>query len=87
MPAYEEILRKAELPGFSSGVCWRRFTRYSPAERVGLGGGGRRCGPEVKEAAALHDKSLAGHGAVREAIELIMKSKGIWEEMIDKARA
>ena len=32
-------------------------------------------------------KAVAGHGAVREAIELILKSKGIWEAMIDKARA
>jgi 3-deoxy-D-manno-octulosonate 8-phosphate phosphatase KdsC-like HAD superfamily phosphatase len=32
-------------------------------------------------------KALAGRGAVREAIQLILKSKGIFEELIDKARA
>ena len=37
--------------------------------------------------AANTTKALAGHGAVREAVELILKSKGIWEEMIEKARA
>jgi len=42
---------------------------------------------EVKKAAHYTTKALAGHGAVREAIELILKSKGIWEAMIDKARA
>ncbi len=43
--------------------------------------------PEVKEAAHYTTKALAGHGAVREAVELILKSKGVWKEMIDKARA
>jgi len=43
--------------------------------------------PEVKTAAHYTTKALAGHGAVREAIELVLKSKGIWNEMIDKARA
>ena len=43
--------------------------------------------PEVKKAAHFTTKALAGHGAIREAVELVLKSKGIWEEMIDKARA
>jgi 3-deoxy-D-manno-octulosonate 8-phosphate phosphatase (KDO 8-P phosphatase) len=43
--------------------------------------------PEVKDAAHYTTKALAGHGAVREAVEVILKSKGMWEEMIDKARA
>jgi 3-deoxy-D-manno-octulosonate 8-phosphate phosphatase (KDO 8-P phosphatase) len=56
----------------------------------------RRCGlaiavgdavPEVKKAAHYTTKANAGHGAIREAVEVILKSKGIWEEMIDKARA
>jgi len=43
--------------------------------------------PEVKQAAHYTTKTLPGHGAVREAVELILRSKGIWETMIDKARA
>jgi 3-deoxy-D-manno-octulosonate 8-phosphate phosphatase (KDO 8-P phosphatase) len=42
---------------------------------------------EVKKAAHYTTQALAGHGAIREAVELILKSKGIWEQMIDKARA
>jgi len=42
---------------------------------------------EVKKAAHYTTKAHAGRGAVREAIELILKSKGIWDELIDKARA
>jgi 3-deoxy-D-manno-octulosonate 8-phosphate phosphatase (KDO 8-P phosphatase) len=43
--------------------------------------------PEVKETAHYTTKAVAGKGAVRESIEVILKSKGIWEEMIEKARA
>ena len=43
--------------------------------------------PEVKKAAHYITKAQAGHGAIRETVELILKSKGIWKAMIDKARA
>ena len=43
--------------------------------------------PEVKQTAHYTTKALAGHGAIRETVELILKSKGIWDSMIDKARA
>ena len=42
---------------------------------------------EVKAVAHYTTRALAGHGAVREAVELVLKSKGIWKAMIDKARA
>ena len=55
--------------------------------RVGLAVAVGDAVPEVKQAAHYTTKALAGHGAVREAIELILKSKGIWDAMIDKAQA
>jgi 3-deoxy-D-manno-octulosonate 8-phosphate phosphatase KdsC-like HAD superfamily phosphatase len=41
----------------------------------------------VKKGVHYTTKALAGHGAVREAVELVLKSKGIWAAVIDKARA
>jgi 3-deoxy-D-manno-octulosonate 8-phosphate phosphatase (KDO 8-P phosphatase) len=35
---------------------------------------------EVKELAAYITEACGGHGAVREAIEMILKGKGCWEE-------
>jgi 3-deoxy-D-manno-octulosonate 8-phosphate phosphatase (KDO 8-P phosphatase) len=55
--------------------------------RVGLAIAVGDAVPKVKKAAHYTTKALAGHGAVREAVELVLKSKGIWEAMIDKARA
>jgi 3-deoxy-D-manno-octulosonate 8-phosphate phosphatase (KDO 8-P phosphatase) len=43
--------------------------------------------PEVKHVAHHVTRAIGGKGAAREVVELILKSKGIWEEMIDKARA
>jgi 3-deoxy-D-manno-octulosonate 8-phosphate phosphatase (KDO 8-P phosphatase) len=55
--------------------------------RVGLAVAVGNAVPEVKETAHYTTKALAGHGAIRETVELILKSKGIWDSMIDKARA
>jgi len=45
--------------------------------------------PEVKKVAHYNytTGAFGGDGAVRETVELILKSKGIWPEMIAKARA
>jgi 3-deoxy-D-manno-octulosonate 8-phosphate phosphatase (KDO 8-P phosphatase) len=42
---------------------------------------------EVKLAAHFVTKAIGGKGAARELVELILKSKGIWEGLIEKARA
>jgi 3-deoxy-D-manno-octulosonate 8-phosphate phosphatase (KDO 8-P phosphatase) len=42
---------------------------------------------EVKNAAHYVTAKNGGKGAARELVELILKSKGIWDEMIGKARA
>jgi 3-deoxy-D-manno-octulosonate 8-phosphate phosphatase (KDO 8-P phosphatase) len=55
--------------------------------RVGLAVAVGDAVPEVKHVAHYTTKALAGHGAIREAVEVILKAKGIWESMIDKARA
>jgi 3-deoxy-D-manno-octulosonate 8-phosphate phosphatase KdsC-like HAD superfamily phosphatase len=43
--------------------------------------------PEVKKTAHYVTKASAGHGAIPDTVELVLKPKGIWEAMIDKARA
>ena len=87
MPAYEEILRKAELPDSAVAFVGDDLPDIPLLRRVGLAVAVGDAVPEVKEISHYTTKALAGHGAVREAIELILKSKGVWEEMIDKARA
>lgn len=87
MPAYEEILRKAGVSDSAVAYIGDDLPDIPLMRRAGLAVAVGDAVPEVKEAAHYTTKALAGHGAVREAVELILKSKGVWKEMIDKARA
>ena len=87
IPAYEEILRKAGVEDSAVAYVGDDLPDLPILNRVGLAVAVGDAVREVKQAAHFTTKALAGHGAIREAIELILKSKGIWEEMIDKARA
>jgi 3-deoxy-D-manno-octulosonate 8-phosphate phosphatase (KDO 8-P phosphatase) len=87
MPAYEEIIQKAGLSDSAVAFIGDDLPDIPLLRRVGLAVAVGDAVPEVKEVAHYTTKALAGRGAVREAIELILKSKGIWEAMIDKARA
>jgi 3-deoxy-D-manno-octulosonate 8-phosphate phosphatase (KDO 8-P phosphatase) len=87
IPAYEEILRIAGVSDSAVAFIGDDLPDLPLLRRAGLAVAVGDAVPEVKEAAHYTTKALAGRGAVREAIELILKSKGIWKEMIDKARA
>ena len=87
MPAYEEILRKAGVPDSSVAYVGDDLPDLPIMHRAGLAVAVGNAVPEVKKAAHYVTKARAGHGAIRETVELILKSKGIWGAMIDKARA
>jgi 3-deoxy-D-manno-octulosonate 8-phosphate phosphatase (KDO 8-P phosphatase) len=87
MPAYEEILRKAGIPDSAVAYIGDDLPDIPLMLCAGLAVAVGNAVPEVKNAAHYTTKALAGHGAIRETVELILKSKGIWEAMIDKARA
>lgn len=87
MPAYEEILLRAGVSDSAVAYIGDDLPDIPLMRRAGLAVAVGDAVPEVKNAAHYTTKALAGRGAVREAIELVLKSKGIWEEMIDKARA
>jgi 3-deoxy-D-manno-octulosonate 8-phosphate phosphatase (KDO 8-P phosphatase) len=87
MPAYEEILRKAGVPDSAVAYIGDDLPDIPIMRRAGFAVAVGDAVPEVKKAAHYTTKAVAGRGAVREAVEVILKSKGTWEEMIDKARA
>jgi 3-deoxy-D-manno-octulosonate 8-phosphate phosphatase (KDO 8-P phosphatase) len=87
MPAYEEILGKAGVPDSAVAFVGDDLPDIPLLRRVGLAIAVGDAVPEVKKAAHYTTRALAGHGAIREAVELVLRSKGIWEAMIDKARA
>lgn len=87
MPAFEEILKKTGVNESAVAYVGDDLPDIPLMRRAGLAVAVGDAVPEVKQAAHYSTKALAGRGAIREAVELILKSKGIWEAMIDKARA
>jgi 3-deoxy-D-manno-octulosonate 8-phosphate phosphatase (KDO 8-P phosphatase) len=87
MPAYEEILQKTGVAESSVAYVGDDLPDLPLMRRAGLAVAVGNAVPEVKRAAHYVTKATAGHGAIRETVELILKSKGIWDMMIDKARA
>src|SRR6202051_2812474 len=72
MRAYEEILRKAEVADSAVAFIGDDLPDIPLMRRVGLAVAVGDAVPEVKETAHYITKSLAGHGAVREAVELVL---------------
>ena len=87
MPAYEEILQKAGVPDSAVAFIGDDLPDIPVMRRVGLAVAVGDAVPEVKKAAHYATRAFGGDGAVRETVELILRSKGIWSEMIAKARA
>ena len=87
MPAYEEILRQAGVSDAAVAFIGDDLPDIPLLRRAGLAVAVGDAVPEVKQAAHYITRALGGQGAVRETVELILKSKGIWAELIDKARA
>jgi 3-deoxy-D-manno-octulosonate 8-phosphate phosphatase (KDO 8-P phosphatase) len=87
IPALEEILLKAGVSAEQVAYLGDDLPDIPVMRRVGLAVAVGDAVHEVKKAAHYVTKAAGGKGAARETVELILKSKGIWEEMIDKARA
>ncbi len=85
--AYEEILKKTGAAESEVAYLGDDLPDLPVMRRVGLAVAVGDAVPEVKQAAHFTTKATGGKGAAREVVELILKSKGIWEQMIDKARA
>ena len=85
--AYEEILRNTGAKESAVAFLGDDLPDIPVMRRVGLAVAVGDATPEVKSVAHYVCNARGGKGAAREVVELILKSKGIWEEMIDKARA
>jgi 3-deoxy-D-manno-octulosonate 8-phosphate phosphatase, YrbI family len=85
--AYEEVLKKAGVGEDEVAFLGDDLPDLTVMRRVGLAVAVGNAALEVKDAAHYTTIRNGGKGAARELIELILKSKGTWDEMIDKARA
>jgi len=85
--AYEDVLKKAGVNEDEVAYLGDDLPDLTVMRRVGLAVAVGNAAPEVKRSAHYTTVRHGGKGAARELVELILKCKGIWDEMIDKARA
>jgi 3-deoxy-D-manno-octulosonate 8-phosphate phosphatase (KDO 8-P phosphatase) len=85
--AYEQILKKTGAAESEVAYLGDDLPDLTVMRRVGFAIAVGDAALEVRRAAHYTTKAIGGKGAAREVVEVILKSKGIWEEMIDKARA
>lgn len=85
--AYEDVLRKTGVKESEVAFLGDDLPDLTVMRRVGLAVAVGDASMDVKRAAHYVTKATGGKGAARELVELILKSKGVWEEMIDQARA
>lgn len=81
---YEEILKEKGIE--DSEVCYvgDDLVDLKMMKRVGFPVAVADAVDEVREAAAYTTRARGGYGAVREVAELILKTQGKWEKILEK---
>ncbi|HVB35120.1 MAG TPA: HAD hydrolase family protein [Patescibacteria group bacterium] len=87
LPAYQEILRQACLSDAEVAYMGDDLPDLPVLGRVGLAIAPGNATPEVKRAAHYVTRRRGGEGAVREAVEAILRAQGVWREAIGRAEA
>ena len=87
IPVYEEILRNTGVREEEVAYVGDDLPDLPVMRRVGLAIAVANASPEVKRMAHYVTRAGGGRGAVREAVELILKAQGKWDVMISRARA
>ena len=82
VPILEEILADAKIDASEVAYIGDDLTDVVIMHRVGFSAAPANARPEVKAEAHYITQAHGGEGAVREVVELIMKAKGVWEEIL-----
>jgi 3-deoxy-D-manno-octulosonate 8-phosphate phosphatase (KDO 8-P phosphatase) len=87
IPVYEEILKITGATDDEVAYVGDDLPDLPVMRRVGFAVAVGNAVDEVKRAAHFVTSRDGGDSAVREVVELILKSQGKWESLINKARA
>ena len=80
--AVERLLTREKLDWNEVCFVGDDVVDLGPLARAGLGVAVADARPEVKAAADFVTRAAGGRGAVREAVEMILKAQGKWESII-----
>lgn len=85
--AFDECVQKAGVTAEEVAYMGDDLPDIPLAQRAGLAISVADGAPELKAVCHYTTRRLAGRGAVREVVELILKAQGRWEEAVPLARA
>jgi 3-deoxy-D-manno-octulosonate 8-phosphate phosphatase (KDO 8-P phosphatase) len=86
LAAYEAILNEKGLSHSQTAFAGDDVVDLPILTRCGLAMAPADACPEALAAAHFVAKAKGGHGAVREMVEFILKSQGLWDDLLAKYR-
>jgi 3-deoxy-D-manno-octulosonate 8-phosphate phosphatase (KDO 8-P phosphatase) len=84
IPLLEQILKESQTSPRQIAYVGDDLTDVVIMRRVGLSFATANARPEVKRAANVVTDACGGSGALREAAEVLLKARGVWEELLKK---
>ncbi|MBI4465686.1 MAG: HAD hydrolase family protein [Acidobacteria bacterium] len=87
LETYEKIRAATQLPDQQIAFLGDDLQDLPVLRRVGFAVAVANAQPEAKEACHLVTEREGGRGAVREAMEFILRAQGKWEQILERYRA
>jgi 3-deoxy-D-manno-octulosonate 8-phosphate phosphatase (KDO 8-P phosphatase) len=84
IPLYEQVLAEAKVNPEQVAYVGDDLTDVVIMRRAGLSFAPANARPEVKHSASVVLSAAGGSGAIREVIEVLLKARGLWEELLQK---
>ena len=84
IPLFEQILAEAKVGSNQVAYIGDDLTDVVIMRRVGLSFAPGNSRPEVQRCANAVTSAVGGSGAVREVIEVLLKARGVWNELLKK---
>jgi 3-deoxy-D-manno-octulosonate 8-phosphate phosphatase (KDO 8-P phosphatase) len=84
IPLFEQIMAEAKVDKDEVAYIGDDLTDVVIMRRVGLSFATANARNEVKHSASAVTEAPGGAGAVREVIELLLKARGVWSELLKK---
>lgn len=84
IPLFEQIMAEANTAPERVAYVGDDLTDVVIMRRVGLSVATANARAEVKQAAKFVTAAPGGAGAIRETVELLLKARGVWDELLKK---
>jgi 3-deoxy-D-manno-octulosonate 8-phosphate phosphatase (KDO 8-P phosphatase) len=84
IPLFEQIMAEAKVASNQVAYVGDDLTDVVIMRRVGLSFATGNARPEVQRCADAVTSAAGGSGAVREVIEVLLKARGVWNELLKK---